>query len=69
MRKAKGLSLEAVASRTGTDQANLSRVERGLQTPKRSLARRLFRFYRGQVPAGAIYDPQLHALGLKIPVE
>lgn len=66
-RKAKGLSLEAVAKQIGTDQANLSRVERGLQTPKRELARKLFHYYRGKIPVGAIYDPELHTQGLKTP--
>lgn len=56
-RKARGLSLDAVATKVGTDQANLSRVEKGLQIPKRPLARALHRFYDGKIPLGAIYDP------------
>lgn len=59
-RKSRGLSLEQVAGQVGTDQANLSRVEKGRQVPKRELARRLFRFYEGTVPLGAIYDPDFH---------
>jgi transcriptional regulator with XRE-family HTH domain len=62
MRKARNLSLEAVASAVGTDQANLSRVEKGRQVPKRTLARRLFEFYGGTVPIAAIYDPEFHDL-------
>lgn len=61
MRKSRGLSLDALAKQVGTDQANLSRVERGLQIPNRQLARSLFRFYDGAVPLGAIYDPEFHA--------
>lgn len=57
-RKARGLSLEAVASQVGTDQANLSRIEKGVQVPKRDLARRLFVFYGREVPLGAVYDPE-----------
>lgn len=57
-RKAKDLSLEGVASQVGTDQANLSRIEKGAQIPKRELARRLYVFYDKSVPLGAIYDPQ-----------
>lgn len=57
LRKSKGLSLDAVAKIVGTDQANLSRIEKGLQTPKRELARSLFRFYDGAVPLDVIYDP------------
>ncbi len=63
MRKARGLSLEQVAKDVGTDQANLSRVERGLQLPKRELARALYRFYDGKIAVGAIYDPELYAQG------
>lgn len=59
-RKSRGLSLEQVASSVGTDQANLWRLEKGEQVPKRDLARRLFRFYGGSVPLGAIYDPQFY---------
>lgn len=66
MRKARGLSLEEVADKTGTDQANLSRIERGLQIPKRETARNLWRFYQGQVPVGAIYDPELYAEALNL---
>lgn len=62
MRKARNLSLEQVAETVGTDQANLSRVEKGKQVPKRALARRLFEFYGGAVPLAAIYDPEFHAL-------
>lgn len=59
-RKSRGLSLEDVAVKVGTDQANLSRVEKGRQCPKRELARALFRFYGGTVPLAAIYDPEFY---------
>lgn len=59
-RKSRGMSLEQVAKRVGTDQANLSRVEKGRQVPKRELARRIFQFYGGSVPLAAIYDPEYH---------
>lgn len=58
MRRAQGLSLENVAREVGTDQANLSRIEKGQQIPKRPLARALHKFYDGKVPIGAIYDPE-----------
>lgn len=58
LRKDRGLSLEAVAKTVGTDQANLSRIEKGQQTPKRELARQLYRFYEGAVPLGHVYDPE-----------
>lgn len=60
-RKSRGLSLEQVAEKVGTDQANLSRVEKGRQIPKRELARRLFQFYGGSVPLAAIYDPEFYS--------
>lgn len=62
IRKSKRLSLEAVAKVVGTDQANLSRIEKGQQTPKRDLARNLYRFYEGAVPLDVIYDPVFAAL-------
>lgn len=61
IRKSRGLSLQEVARVVGTDQANLSRVEKGTQIPKRPLARALFKFYDGAVPLGAIYDPEFFA--------
>lgn len=61
MRRARGLSLDHVAKTVGTDQANLSRVEKGLQVPKRALARALHSFYEGKIPIGAIYDPGFHS--------
>lgn len=59
-RKSRGLSLDALARQVGTDQANLSRVERGLQIPNRPLARKLYQYYGGAVPLGAIYDPEFY---------
>lgn len=61
LRRARGLSLDDVARRVGTDQANLSRIEKGQQVPKRPLARALFDFYAGEIPLGAIYDPDFYA--------
>jgi len=56
-RKSRGLSLEEVAAAVSTDATNLSRIERGIQPPKRELARRLFVFYRGVIPLARIHDP------------
>jgi len=68
IRKSRGLSLEAVAAVVGTDQGNLSRVEKGMQIPKRELARSLYEYYRNtrtdrerRLPLAAIYDPEFHA--------
>lgn len=57
-RKHRGLFLEHVAEAVGTSVATLSKVERGVQIPKRELARALFEFFAGAVPLGAIYDAQ-----------
>lgn len=65
IRKARNLSLEQVAQAVQTDQANLSRVEKGKQIPKRVLARRLFEFYGGTIPLAAIYDPEFYSLQLQ----
>lgn len=57
-RRARGLYLEDVAAAVGTSVATLSKVERGVQMPKRKLARDLFEYYEGAVTLGAIYDAQ-----------
>ncbi len=58
IRLKRGLSLAKVAREVGTDVANLYRIERGDQIPKRDLARALFKFYEGEIPLGAVYDPE-----------
>lgn len=58
IRKSRGLSLDDVADKVGTTGATLSRVERGVQVPKKELARALYSFFGGTVPLGAIYDPE-----------
>ena len=61
LRKAQGHSLAQVAAVVGTDKANLYRVEKGQQTPKRELARALYRYYEGKVPLSAIYDQEFYS--------
>lgn len=61
VRRARGQSLDAVAEAVGCDASNLAKVERGLQTPKRPLARKLYAFYGGSVSLAAIYDPEFVA--------
>lgn len=61
-RKSRGLSLETVAKEVGTDQTNLSRIERGAQVPKPALAVALFRFYGGVVSIDAICGPEFKEL-------
>ena len=39
------------------DISGLLRIESGENTPTRETARRIFKFYRGAVPLGVIFDP------------
>lgn len=55
-RRRMGLTVAEVAHAVGTDDGNMSRIDRGLQTPKRELALRLHQFFRGEVSL-------LHILG------
>lgn len=64
-RKSRGLSLEKVAAEVGTDQTNLSRIERGEQVPKPALACALYKYYGGVVSIDAICGPDFDEL-LKI---
>lgn len=56
-RKARGLSVRAVAAAIDVDPSNLSRIELGSQTPTKTIARKLFAYYGGAVPIADIYDP------------
>lgn len=57
IRKSRGLTLDDVAQEVGTDPTNLSRIEKGVTQPKRPVARKLYDYYGGAVPLGAVYDP------------
>ena len=41
IRKARGLTLAKLAELTGSDAGNISRIERGIQTPSKELAEKL----------------------------
>lgn len=58
VRKKRGLSLDEVAAKVGTSEATLSRIERGVQVPRRDLARAIYEYFDGKVALGAIYDPE-----------
>jgi transcriptional regulator with XRE-family HTH domain len=62
-RKARDLTLVKLAEIVGTDAANISRIERGMQTPSKELARKLFEHFDGTVELGVIYDPEHKAEG------
>ena len=57
IRRRRGLSVRAVAQAVGYDPSNLSRLELGQQTPPRTVARALHRYYGGEVPLADVYDP------------
>lgn len=57
IRKSRGLSLADVGKAVGIDAGNVLRIERGAQLPTRETARKLYAFYGGAVPLGAVYDP------------
>lgn len=57
-REASGKTAEEICEAVGCTRPTLYRVEAGEVTPKRELARRFFRLYKGQVPLAHIYDPE-----------
>ncbi|MGL4478241.1 MAG: helix-turn-helix domain-containing protein [Aeromonas veronii] len=56
------LTIIEVAEAVGVNQSNLSRIEHG-QTPSQAVARALFKFYRGRVALGDVYDPLFRLQG------
>ncbi len=52
-----GMTAEKAAAAAGCDRTTLYRIEDGQNLPSRDLARALFELYGGDVPLGAIYDP------------
>lgn len=57
VRETMGFTSRAVARAIGLDPSGFLRIERGTYTPRRDIADRIFRFYRGVVPLGMIFDP------------
>jgi len=57
-RRDSGKTAEEICLATGCTRPTLYRVEAGEVTPKRPLARALFRIYQGRVPLAHIYDPE-----------
>lgn len=58
---AAGQTLEDVARAVGIDSGNLSRIERGRQTPGRDLAARLSEHFGGRVTEMEIIYPERYA--------
>jgi transcriptional regulator with XRE-family HTH domain len=57
-RERRGLTLKAVADHVAMDQGNLSRVERGEQTPSKELAESLCKFFGHEVTEMQIIYPE-----------
>lgn len=51
-----GLSVREAAAEINVSPSTWSRVENGVQTPKRKLARKIFRYLNGAVTLGEVYD-------------
>ncbi|HCE07018.1 MAG TPA: XRE family transcriptional regulator [Oxalobacteraceae bacterium] len=57
-RERRGLTLKAVADHVSMDQGNLSRVERGEQTPSKELVASLCKFFGHEVTEMQIIYPE-----------
>lgn len=60
-REKRELTLQQVALAVGIDSGNLSRIERGAQTPSKDLTERLVAFYAGEVTEMQIIFPERFA--------
>lgn len=60
-REKRELTLQQVALAVGIDSGNLSRIERGTQTPSKDLTERLVGFYEGEVTEMQIIFPERFA--------
>jgi len=58
MRKLEGTTLSEVSEAIQLHPANLSRIERGLQTPSTELAERLSQYYDGKINEMQILYPE-----------
>jgi transcriptional regulator with XRE-family HTH domain len=56
-RQRRGASLVTVSAAVGITNGTLSRIERGIQIPKRPQARALFKYYGGRLTLGQCYEP------------
>lgn len=66
LRKSRHLSLEQVAAATGTDTGNLSRIERGAQTPSKALAKKLADYFGPPLTEIHIFFPEKFADGFSV---
>lgn len=57
------LTLQQVANEVGIDTGNLSRIERGLQTPSKELTEKLAKYFDGEITELQIIYPERFAAG------
>ena len=60
-RLAKGETLQAVADAIGTDTGNLSRIERGKQTPSKDIVEKLVKHFNNAITEIQIFYPERFA--------
>ncbi|MGF6641824.1 helix-turn-helix domain-containing protein [Paraburkholderia sp. MM6662-R1] len=61
VRHGRGLTLDDVARKIGTDTGNLSRIERGLQCPKAAMAAKLAEFFAREIEECHVTYPERYA--------
>jgi transcriptional regulator with XRE-family HTH domain len=66
IREKRGLSLKTVADAVATDPGNLSRVERGEQTPSKELAEELCKYFDYALTEIEIFYPERYVGGAPI---
>ncbi len=60
-REKRGLTLHALAVLVGSDVGNLSRIERGVQTPSRELAAKICEQFGGEIDEMQLIYPERYA--------
>lgn len=60
-REKRGMTLNALAKKVGSDVGNLSRIERGVQTPNVNLAERICSEFDGEVSELQLIYPARYA--------
>jgi transcriptional regulator with XRE-family HTH domain len=60
-REKRGMTLNALAAKVGSDVGNLSRIERGVQTPHPDLAERICKEFLGEVNELQLIYPSRYA--------
>jgi len=60
-REKRGITLNVLAKKVGSDVGNLSRIERGVQTPNAQLAERICREFDGEVSELQLIYPARYA--------